>query len=103
MREVIIADDHPLFRDALKRAVSQALPGALLIEADSVAALQQQAEAHADADLLLLDLHMPGAHGFSALVNIRALHPELPGQRWEGLLRGPFAAASQTDPRVLRG
>lgn len=32
-----------------------------------------------------------------------ALHPELPGQRWEGLLRGPFAAASQTDPRVLRG
>lgn len=78
MREVIIADDHPLFRDALKRAVLQALPGANLVEADSVAVLQQRAEAHADADLLLLDLHMPGAQGFSALVNIRALYPGLP-------------------------
>lgn len=75
---VLIADDHPLFRDALKRAVLQALPGAALQEVDSVAALHAAIEAHDDIELLLLDLHMPGASGFSALVHTRAQHPGLP-------------------------
>ncbi len=35
-------------------------------------------DAEPDADLLLLDLNMPGAHGFSALVHLRAAHPQLP-------------------------
>ncbi|MET0226450.1 MAG: response regulator transcription factor [Dokdonella sp.] len=78
MREVLIADDHPLFRDALKRAVMQALPEAGLHEADSVAALHATVDAHPDIELLLLDLHMPGANGFSALVHIRGQHPGLP-------------------------
>ena len=78
MREVLIADDHPLFRDALKRAVQTEWPSALLHEADSVPALQQLADAHPEADLLLLDLHMPGASGFSALVHLRGQYPALP-------------------------
>ena len=78
MREILIADDHPLFRDALKRAVKQALPDAVLLEADTVPSLLTLIEAHADADLLLLDLHMPGARGFSALAHIRGQHPGLP-------------------------
>ncbi len=75
---VLIADDHPLFRDALKRAVLQALPDAVLREVDSVAALHAALEAQPDTELLLLDLHMPGAAGFSALVHTRAQHPGLP-------------------------
>ncbi len=75
---ILIADDHPLFRDALKRAVLQALPGAAIREADSVAALHAAIEAQPDTELLLLDLHMPGASGFSALVHTRAQHPGLP-------------------------
>jgi DNA-binding NarL/FixJ family response regulator len=78
MREVLIADDHPLFRDALKRAVLQALPDAGLREADGVTALHAIVDAHPDLELLLLDLHMPGATGFSALVHIRGQHPGLP-------------------------
>ena len=78
MREVLIADDHPLFRDALKRAVQTEWPNALLHEADSVPALQALIDAHPDAELLLLDLHMPGASGFSALVHVRSQHPGLP-------------------------
>ncbi|HEY0180461.1 MAG TPA: response regulator transcription factor [Dokdonella sp.] len=78
MHEVLIADDHPLFRDALKRAVLQALPNATLHEADSVAALESAIDAQPDVELLLLDLHMPGANGFSALVHIRSRHPVLP-------------------------
>jgi DNA-binding NarL/FixJ family response regulator len=78
MREVLIADDHPLFRDALKRAVLQALPDAMLREADGVTSLHAAVDAHPDLELLLLDLHMPGATGFSALVHIRGQHPGLP-------------------------
>jgi DNA-binding NarL/FixJ family response regulator len=78
MREILIADDHPLFRDALKHALSQAIPDALLLDADSVPALQTLVEAHAQADLLLLDLQMPGANGFSALAYMRGQYPGLP-------------------------
>ena len=75
---ILVADDHPLFREALKGAVSRLLPGAHLVESDSADGLFASAEAHPDADLVLLDLNMPGAHGFSALVHLRAVQPQLP-------------------------
>lgn len=74
----IIADDHPLFRDALKRTVASLFPMAQLIEADTTASLQQRLEAADDLDLLLLDLHMPGSSGFTGLVHVRARYPSLP-------------------------
>ncbi len=78
MTEILIADDHPLFRDALQRAVQQALPQAQVHGVESIGALLALLERHAQADLLLLDLHMPGAHGYSALAHIRGHYPELP-------------------------
>ena len=78
MSTILIADDHPLFREALRGAVQRILPDASLCEADSVDALYGLVEANPDADLLLMDLNMPGAHGFSALVHLRALHPQQP-------------------------
>lgn len=78
MPTILIADDHPLFREALRGAVLRALPGARLREAADADALQALVEAEPDADLLLLDLNMPGAQGFSALVHLRAQHPQLP-------------------------
>ena len=77
-REVLIADDHPLYRDALTRAVQGALPGARVHGAASVPSLLALIEAHPQAELLLMDLHMPGARGFSALAHIRGQHPGLP-------------------------
>jgi|SRR5690606_31052262 len=78
MSSILIADDHPLFREALRGAVQRILPGIGLHEAGSVEALYALVDANADADLLLMDLNMPGAHGFSALVHLRAQHPQLP-------------------------
>jgi DNA-binding NarL/FixJ family response regulator len=78
MSDVIIADDHPLFRDALQRAVLAALPEATVHTADSVPALFALIESWPDADLLLMDLHMPGARGYSALAHIRGQYPGLP-------------------------
>jgi DNA-binding NarL/FixJ family response regulator len=75
--QVLIVDDHPLYRLALKGAVAAALDGAVF-EADSVAGLFEALEQHPRVDLLLLDLNLPGAYGFNALAHLRGSHPELP-------------------------
>ncbi|MFL1406126.1 response regulator [Marinobacter sp. M1N3S26] len=77
-QHIIIADDHPLFRAALRQAVSQAVPDAEVAEVESIKALQAEVERKPDADLVLLDLNMPGAHGFSGLVFMRGQYPGLP-------------------------
>ena len=77
-RQIIVADDHPLFREALKAAVGRLEAGTSFVEADSVASLLAALEAQPDADLLLLDLNMPGAQGFNALAHVRGSRPELP-------------------------
>lgn len=74
----IIADDHPLFRQALVQAVKQAVPDAVTIEADGLSALQESVDSYPDADLVLLDLLIPGVCGFSGLVYLRGQHPDLP-------------------------
>jgi DNA-binding NarL/FixJ family response regulator len=76
--EVLIVDDHPLFRAALKGAVAAACTNCEFLEADSVAGLFDTLEEHPHADLLLLDLNLPGAYGFCALAHLRGSHPELP-------------------------
>jgi len=78
MSTLLIADDHPLFREALRGAASRVLPGAVVYEAENAAALFDLVDLHPDADLLLLDLNMPGVQGFSALIHLRAQHPQLP-------------------------
>lgn len=75
---IIVADDHPLFRAALKQAVNQAVPEARAVEVGSIKTLQAAVDSHPDADLVLLDLNMPGAHGFSGLVFMRGQYPGLP-------------------------
>ena len=74
----IVADDHPLFREALIHAIGNCVDDATIIEADSVYSLQAVVAANPDADLLFLDLNMPGASGFSALAYIRSNHESLP-------------------------
>jgi DNA-binding NarL/FixJ family response regulator len=78
MPDILIADDHPLFRDALRRAVLGAVPEASVHCADSVHVLLGLIDQFPDTELLLLDLHMPGARGYSALVHIRSQYPGLP-------------------------
>ncbi|OIN14377.1 response regulator transcription factor [Oceanisphaera psychrotolerans] len=75
---IIIADDHPLFRNALHQAVQLAVSGADLQEVDSIDNLMQLLSEVDDVDLLLLDLKMPGASGFSGLALLRNQYPELP-------------------------
>lgn len=77
--EILIADDHPLFRSALHQALTLGLGADLrLVEAASIADLQACLESQSNWDLVLLDLNMPGAHGFSGLVLLRGQYPHLP-------------------------
>lgn len=76
--ELLIADDHPIFRSAIAQALRELLPGARLHEAASLASLEAAIREHAELDLVLLDLHMPGAQGYSGLVYLRGERPALP-------------------------
>ncbi|MBE2211496.1 MAG: response regulator transcription factor [Xanthomonadaceae bacterium] len=75
---ILIADDHPLFREALRGAITRLMPDTQLREAQDASGLYAMVDAAPDADLLLLDLTMPGVQGLSALVHLRAQHPQLP-------------------------
>jgi DNA-binding NarL/FixJ family response regulator len=75
---LVIADDHPLFRDALRLAVAQIYPDAEIAEADSFDSLRAALEAMAEIDLVLLDLNMPGMQGFSGLAFLRAQFAAVP-------------------------
>ena len=75
---IIIADDHPLFRAALAQVIGVHHPDASTLEAEDVDGLQQRVGQHPGASLVLLDLHMPGAHGFSSLIHLQACYPTIP-------------------------
>lgn len=76
--EILIADDHPLFRGALQQVINQSLPAAKVSTAASVAELQTQVDQLPGLSLVVLDLHMPGAYGFSALSWLVGQHPQTP-------------------------
>ena len=75
---LVIADDHPLFRDALRQAVASVVTSAKIDEAGSFEELTKLLEEDSDVDLVLLDLTMPGTSGFSGLIYLRAQYPAIP-------------------------
>ncbi len=76
--KIIIADDHPLFRQALLSTLKSKLDQTQWLEAQTIAELEQQLKDHSDSDLLLLDLNIPGAHGFNTLIHVRNHFPQIP-------------------------
>ena len=95
---LVIADDHPLFRDALKQALRQGSgdePAAAIgeiSEAGSIEAVMEELASHPETDLVLLDLAMPGVRGLSGLMNLRARFPDIP----------VIVVSASDDPAVVR-
>ena len=73
--KIIIADDHPVFRDGMGRLISKALPEAILYEAGSMDEVLELADKHGDPDIFLLDLLFPGMEPRETLSNLRQRFP----------------------------
>lgn len=89
---LLIADDHPMFRAALRHALAAIAPGAQIAEVASRSALEAAVAGGEPFDLAMLDLTMPGAMGFSSLVYLRGERPELP----------VLIVSSDDHPRTIR-
>lgn len=92
MPSLLIADDHPLFRAALRGAAADAVADLVVHEADSLPTVLALLEAEPDIDLVLLDLHMPGNHGLAGLAAIRAQYPGV----------AVVVVSANDDPRIIR-
>jgi DNA-binding NarL/FixJ family response regulator len=75
---LVIADDHPLFRGAMREAISGLLTQVDIAEAGTFDDAVELLERGGDVDLVLLDLTMPGVRGFSGLMYMRAQYPSVP-------------------------
>jgi DNA-binding NarL/FixJ family response regulator len=88
----LIADDHPLFRGALREAVSGLFEHVEIGEAGSFEDVAKLLESGGEVDLILLDLNMPGVRGFSGLIYLRAQYPSVP----------IVVVSANDDPTVIR-
>ena len=78
VEKIIIADDHPMFRIALKQSITSDYENCDIIECESLDDLRKQVKENDEADLLILDLNMPGADGFSSLSYMQSNYPNIP-------------------------
>jgi DNA-binding NarL/FixJ family response regulator len=89
---IVIADDHPLFRGALREAVSGLFKQVEIGEAGAFEEVAALLDRGGDVDLILLDLSMPGVRGFSGLIYLRAQYPSVP----------IVVVSANDDPAVIR-
>lgn len=75
---ILIADDHPLFREAISRVVGDGFPGSELLETENLEATLAITANEEELDLILLDLNMPGMSGLTGLIQLRNEAPTIP-------------------------
>lgn len=75
---VVVADDHPLVRDALRHAFQQAVGQVRVLEAATLPEARALVAEDPSIALVVLDLNMPGMDGFTGLAELRSAHPTLP-------------------------
>jgi len=75
--KVVIADDHPLFRAALKQAIIECIVDTAILETDNFDGLLIHIEQNPHLEIVFLDLHMPGNNGFTGLTQLQNHYPDL--------------------------
>lgn len=74
--KILLADDHLLFRDGLKKIITEHNSDSFIGEARNYGELLDSIY-KSDWDLIILDLNIPGRSGVKALVEIKAIKPDL--------------------------
>lgn len=75
--KILLVDDHSLITEALRALLTEIDPQVQVQVATDAAGAERLAAEHPDADLMLLDLHLPGATGTSLLETLVGKSPEL--------------------------
>lgn len=78
MYKILIADDHPLFREAISNVIHASFPDCELLEAQTLDRALELTLEQDDLDLILLDLNMPGMNGLNGLITLRNESPTIP-------------------------
>lgn len=76
--KILIADDHPLFREAISSVIASGFAGTEILETDDLDSALEITRENDDLDLILLDLNMPGMHGLNGLISLRNEAPTIP-------------------------
>lgn len=76
--KTLLADDHPLMREGVRQVLSQLDPPVEIVDAHDYPSLFAQTAQHADLDLALVDLNMPGFVGMRGIVQFRSRFPDIP-------------------------
>ncbi|MEQ1714627.1 MAG: response regulator transcription factor [Hyphomicrobium sp.] len=88
----LVVDDHPLFLEALQRAIKSVMPDATTVEATSIETAKAELQGKTRFDVVLLDLSMPGTRGFDGLLELRGLYPKMP----------IVVVSALEDPRIIQ-
>tara|TARA_R110002153_G_scaffold49738_1_gene140228 strand:- start:3238 stop:3873 length:636 start_codon:yes stop_codon:yes gene_type:complete len=78
LAKFLIADDHPLYREALILALGTLFENVEIIQSDDLDSTLEALQQHSDFDLVLLDLNMPGCDNFYGLIRISQDFPLVP-------------------------
>lgn len=90
--KLLIVDDHPIVREGIAAVLARAGPDTVVLQARDASEALRLVDAHADLDVVLLDLSMPGMDGHSALPEFGRRRPELP----------VIVLSSSEDPRDIK-
>lgn len=91
MTKILIVDDHPMFREALRGAVKSARPEVEVFEVGGIEAARDMLRSEPGIEIVLLDLSLPGTSGFDGLILLRSCFPRIP----------IMIVTSLDDPRIV--
>lgn len=78
MYKILVADDHPLFREAIASIITTRFIGSTINQTENINSTLQFVQCNDDIDLVLLDLNMPGMSGLQGLLALRHEYPTIP-------------------------